>query len=201
MKKNSWILVTLAVVAAVALVVRRTERTAAGAHDTHTASTAPVSKLSTAGMKPVSDLTLKDLSGKQVDLKDFRGKVVLVNFWATWCDPCRGEIPSLIELQKKYGAQGFQVLGVAMDDEGAKVVQPFVEKERFDVGGQKLPMNYPILIGDADEADKFLGGIGGIVGLPTSVLVSPDGKRVKNTIGPVDPDQLEREIQSLLPGA
>ncbi|HUJ41401.1 MAG TPA: TlpA disulfide reductase family protein [Candidatus Acidoferrales bacterium] len=198
MKKTSWILVAVALVAALALVVRRTERSAAGSRDLHSASAAPVSKLSTASMKPVPDLSLKDLAGKQVDLKDFRGKVVLVNFWATWCDPCRAEIPSLIELQKKYGAQGFQVLGVAMDDEGLKVVQPFVEKERFDVGGQKLAMNYPILIGDADEADKFLGGIGGIVGLPTSVLVSRDGKRVKNTIGPVDPDQLERQIQSLL---
>ena len=196
MKKSSWILAALAVVAALALVVHRTERIAAGGREVH--STAPVAKLSTAGMKPVPDLSLKDLSGKQVDLKDFRGKVVLVNFWATWCDPCREEIPWLIELQKKYGDQGFQVLGVAMDDEGSKVVQPFVEKERFDVQDQKLPMNYPILIGDSDGADKFLGGIGGIVGLPTSVLVSRDGKRVKNTIGPVDPEQLERDIQSLL---
>jgi thiol-disulfide isomerase/thioredoxin len=157
-----------------------------------------VPKLSTAAMKPVPDLSLKDLDGKEVTLKDFRGKVVLVNFWATWCDPCRTEIPWLIELQKKYGDQGFVVLGVSMDDEGEKVVKPFVDKERFDVNGQKLGMNYPILIGDSDAADKFLGGIGGIVGLPTSVLVSRDGKRVKNTIGPVDPDQLERDIQSLL---
>jgi thiol-disulfide isomerase/thioredoxin len=196
MKKNSWILVAVALVAALALVVRRTERSAAGPRNAQ--STAPVAKLSTAGMKLVPDLALKDLDGKEVDLKDFRGKVVLVNFWATWCDPCRTEIPWLIELEKKYGGQGFVVLGVAMDDEGKKVVQPFVEKERFDVNGQKLAMNYPILIGDSDAADKFLGGIGGIVGLPTSVLVSRDGKRVKNTIGPVDPDKLERDIQSLL---
>jgi thiol-disulfide isomerase/thioredoxin len=196
MKKRSWILVAIALVAALALAVHRTERSAAGPR--RTLSTAPVPKLSTAAMKPVPDLALKDLDGKEVTLKDFRGKVVLVNFWATWCDPCRTEIPWLIELQKKYGDQGFVVLGVSMDDEGEKVVKPFVDKERFDVNGQKLGMNYPILIGDSDAADKFLGGIGGIVGLPTSVLVSRDGKRVKNTIGPVDPDQLERDIQSLL---
>ncbi|HVN08416.1 MAG TPA: TlpA disulfide reductase family protein [Patescibacteria group bacterium] len=196
MKRYSWIFVAVAMLAAVAVTVRRTARSAAGSRDTH--STAPVAKLSTANMKPVPDLSLKDLSGKQIDLKEFRGKVVLVNFWATWCDPCREEIPWLIDLQKKYGARGFQVLGVAMDDEGAKVVQPFVEKERFEVDGQKLAMNYPILIGDPDEADKFFGGMGGIVGLPTSVLISPDGKRVRSVIGPVDPDKLERDIQSLL---
>lgn len=196
MKKSSWILVAIALVAALALVVHRTQRIAAGPRSAQ--SSAPVAKLSTAGMKPAPDLTLKDLNDKEVNLKDFSGKVVLVNFWATWCDPCRTEIPWLIELQKKYGDQGFEVLGVSMDDEGKKVVQPFVEKERFDVNGQKLGMNYPILIGDSDAADKFLGGIGGIVGLPTSVLVSRDGKRVKTTIGPVDPDKLERDIQSLL---
>ena len=196
MKKSSWILVAIALVAALALTVHRTQRIAAGPRTAQ--SSAPVAKLSTAGMKPAPDLTLKDLSGKEVSLKDFSGKVVLVNFWATWCDPCRTEIPWLIELQKKYSGQGFVVLGVSMDDEGQKVVQPFVEKERFDVSGQKLAMNYPILIGDSDAADKFLGGIGGIVGLPTSVLISRDGKRVKNMIGPVDPDQLDRDIQSLL---
>ncbi len=196
MKKSSWILVAIALLTALALTVHRTQRIAAGPRTA--GSSAPVAKLSTAGMKPAPDLILKDLSGKEVSLKDFTGKVVLVNFWATWCDPCRTEIPWLIDLQKKYGSQGFEVLGVSMDDEGEKVVQPFVEKERFDVNGQKLAMNYPILIGDSDAADKFLGGIGGIVGLPTSVLISRDGKRVKNVIGPVDPDKLERDIQSLL---
>jgi thiol-disulfide isomerase/thioredoxin len=196
MKKSSGILIVVALVAALALVVHRTQRSAAGPR--HTENTGPVTKLSTEGMKPVPDLVLKDLNDKSVSLKDFNGKVVLVNFWATWCDPCRTEIPWLIELRQKYGEKGFEVLGVAMDDEGKSVVQPFVDKERFEVNGQKVAMNYPILIGNSDAADKFLGGIGGIVGLPTSVLVSRDGKRVKNTIGPVDPQQLERDIQGLL---
>ena len=197
MKTSSVILAAVAIIAAVALAVHRTQRSAAGPRSTQSA--APVAKLSTEGMKPVSDLVLKDLNDKQVSLKDYAGKVVLVNFWATWCDPCRTEIPWLMELRKKYNDKGFEVLGVAMDDEGKNVVQPFVEKERFEVNGQKLPMDYPILlVGDSDAADKFLGGIGGIVGLPTSVLVSRDGKRVKNTIGPVDPEKLERDIQSLL---
>jgi thiol-disulfide isomerase/thioredoxin len=196
MKKSSGILVLVALVAALAVVVHRTQRSAAGPRQAE--STGPAAKLSTEGMKPVPDLVLKDLNDKQVSLKDFSGKVVLVNFWATWCDPCKTEIPWLLELHQKYGEKGFVVLGVAMDDEGKSVVKPFVEKERFNVNGQKVAMNYPILVGDSDAVDKFLGGIGGIVGLPTSVLVSRDGKRVKTTIGPVDPEKLDRDIQGLL---
>ena len=73
-----------------------------------------------------------------MDLADYKGKVVFVNFWATWCDPCRVEIPWLIAMQNKYGPKGFTVLGIAMDDEGKSAVAPFLEKERFDVDGQKL---------------------------------------------------------------
>src|SRR5271170_5140842 len=172
MKTSSVILAAVAIVAGVALAVHRTQQSAAGGP--HAQNTAPVKKISTEGMKQIPDLVLKDLNDKQVKLSDYAGKVVLVNFWATWCDPCRSEIPSLIELRAKYNDKGFEVLGVATDDEGKKAVQPFVEKERFEVNGQKLLMNYPILIGDSDAADKFMGGIGGIVGLPTSVLVSRD---------------------------
>jgi thiol-disulfide isomerase/thioredoxin len=196
MKKGSWYVVALALAAALALVVQRTQRSAAGGR--HAEPAAPAAKISTAGMKPAPDLVLKDLNDKQVSLKDYSGKVVLVNFWATWCDPCREEIPWLINLAQKYGDKGFVVLGVAMDDEGKKVVQPFVEKERFDVKGQKLPMTYPVLIGDGDAADAFLKDMGGAVGLPTSVLISRDGKRVHTIIGPVDPEKLERDIQGLL---
>jgi len=196
MKKGSWFLIAVALVVALGLVVQRTQRSAAGSRQAQ--STSPAAKISTEGMKPVPELVLKDLNDKDVSLQSYTGRVVLVNFWATWCDPCRTEIPWLIELRKKYNDKGFEVLGVAMDDEGKSVVQKFVERERFDVNGERLPMNYPILIGNSDAADKFLGGIGGIVGLPTSVLVSKDGKRVKTTIGPVDPEKLERDIQGLL---
>src|ERR1700683_4858856 len=80
---------------------------------------------------PEPELTLKDLDGKDVSLGDYKGKVVLVNFWATWCEPCRVEIPWLIEMQQKYGPRGFTVLGVAMDDGGQKVVDPFLQKGRL----------------------------------------------------------------------
>ena len=197
MKKGSWYVIALALAAATALVVQRTQRSAAGGHSS-VSSAAPPAKISTQAMRPAPPLALKDLNDKPVALKDYAGKVVLVNFWATWCDPCREEIPSLIALAQKYGDKGFVVLGVAMDDEGKKVVQPFVEKERFEVHGQKVPMSYPILIGDGDTVDEFLKDVGGAVGLPTSVLVSKDGKRVHTIIGPVDPDKLERDVQGLL---
>src|SRR5690242_6873988 len=84
------------------------------------------------------DVTFEQLQGGRVSLASFKGKVVLVNFWATWCDPCRIEIPWLISFQQKYASRGFTLVGVAMDESGKNVVEPFVEKTQFDVDGQKL---------------------------------------------------------------
>jgi len=143
---------------------------------------------------PAPDLTLKDLDGKDVSLSEYKGKVVLVNFWATWCEPCRVEIPWLIEMQHKYGSKGFVLLGIALDEEGKSVVAPFVAKERFDVDGQKLPMDYKILIGNDDAADKF----GGLFGYPTSVLISKDGKQIKRVTGIISEDEMNKLIESQL---
>lgn len=140
------------------------------------------------------DVTLMDIQGKDISLSQYKGKVVLVNFWATWCDPCRVEIPWLIEMQQKYSAKGFTVLGIAMDEEGAKVVTPFVNKERFDVNGTQSQMNYPIVIGDDAAADKF----GGLLGYPTSVLVNRDGKIVKRVTGIIGADEMAKTIESQL---
>jgi len=143
--------------------------------------------------EPAPDILVRDLNDKGVKLTDYRGKVVLINFWATWCDPCREEIPWLIEMQDKYGPKGFTVLGIAMDEEGKPVVAPFVAKERYDVQGQKLPMNYPIVIGNEGVAEKF----GGLLGYPTSVLISKDGKQLKKITGIIN----EEEISKLVEGA
>ncbi len=113
---------------------------------------------------------------------------VLVNFWATWCDPCFVEIPWLIEMQQKYEAKGFTVLGISMDEEGKSAVVPFIAKERFNVNGQKLPMNYPIVIGSDEVADKF----GGLLGYPTSFLISRDGKIVKKVQGLISYEELTK---------
>ncbi len=140
------------------------------------------------------EVTFQTLDGRSVSLGSFKGKVALVNFWATWCEPCKAEIPDLIGFQNKYGDKGFTILGVAMDDEGKKVVEPFVQTQKFDVDGQKLTMNYPIMIGNDDIANKF----GGIIGFPTSVLISRDGKIIKRYIGLVNMDSLQKEVQGLL---
>jgi thiol-disulfide isomerase/thioredoxin len=149
---------------------------------------------STLAGKPAPEMTLKDLDGKDLSLSEYKGKVVLVNFWATWCEPCQVEIPWLIEIQQKYAAKGFTVLGIAMDEEGAKVVTPWVQKERFDVNGAKSQMNYPIVIGNDAAADKF----GGLLGYPTSVLITRDGKIVKRITGIITPEEIAKSIESQL---
>jgi thiol-disulfide isomerase/thioredoxin len=147
-----------------------------------------------ASLSPAPEVTFKDLQDKNVTLASFKGRTVLVNFWATWCEPCRIEIPWMIEFQQKYGDKGFTVLGVAMDDEGKGAVEPFVQKQQFDVDGHPMTMNYPIVIGNDDIAQKF----GGLIGLPTSVLISRDGKVVKRFIGLVNHDLIVKEIEGLL---
>ena len=150
--------------------------------------------VSSAAAKPAPEVTLKDLDGKDLSLAQYKGKVVLVNFWATWCEPCQVEIPWLIEMQQKYSAKGFTILGIAMDEEGASVVTPWVQKERFDVNGTKSQMNYPIVIGNEAAADKF----GGLLGYPTSVLISRDGKIIKRITGLISYDEISKSIESQL---
>jgi len=145
-------------------------------------------------MKAEPSVAFKDLHGASVDLASFKGKVVLVNFWATYCEPCRTEIPWLIEFQRKYAGSGFTVLGIGMDDEGARVVQPWVQTTTFDVNGQPTLMDYPILIGNDDIADKF----GGLWAYPTSFLLTRDGRIAKKYIGMINKDDLDKEIQTLL---
>ncbi|MGD1210668.1 MAG: redoxin family protein [Candidatus Acidiferrales bacterium] len=140
------------------------------------------------------NVTFRDLQGNNVPLASLKGKVVLVNFWATWCEPCRGEIPILINLQKEYSGKGFTLLGAAMDEEGAKVVQPYVQSTQFNVGGQPQTMNYPIVLGTDAITDKF----GGLLGMPTSFLISRDGKIVKKYMGGINETQIKKDVESQL---
>ncbi len=140
------------------------------------------------------NVTFEDLTGRQIPLSSLKGKMVLVNFWATWCEPCRVEIPWMIDFQNKYGSRGFTMLGVAMDDDGKKVVDPFVQNTHFSVDGRSTTMDYPIVLGNDDIATKF----GGLIGLPTSVLISRDGKVIKRYIGLVNQQELDQEIQNQL---
>jgi thiol-disulfide isomerase/thioredoxin len=140
------------------------------------------------------EVTFKDLQGKDVSLASLKGKVVIVNFWATWCEPCQAEIPWMINFQKKYADKGFTLLGVAMDEEGKSVVEPYVQKTQFDVAGHPMTMNYPIVLGDDDLAAKF----GGLLGLPTSYVITREGKIAKRYIGLASEGDLDKLIQSLL---
>ena len=188
MKKIAIILITVAALIGLTIYADRATRLP-GKSSLHVSASG-----SGAAGKPAPDLRLKDLDGKEVSLAGLKGKGVFVNFWATWCDPCRIEIPWLIDLQAKYGPRGFTVVGVAMDDEGRSAVAPFVAKEHFEVNGQQLLMNYPIWLGDDEAAEKF----GGILGYPTSFLISRDGKLVEKIQGLKGYDELVQAIEAQL---
>ena len=130
------------------------------------------------------DFTRTSLDGKQVHLSNYRGKVVLLNFWATWCGPCIAEIPRFSSWQTKYGPRGFQVLGISMDDN-----IPPVQKAIH-----KYQLTYPIIMGDEHLGELF----GGVLGLPVTFLISPEGKILAHYQGETDLNQLENRIATLL---
>lgn len=134
---------------------------------------------------PAPNFTLQTLDGKDVSLADFRGKAVLVNFWATWCGPCKIETPWLVELQNQYGAQGLQVVGVAMDDSGKDEIAKFAK----DMG-----VNYPVLLGKEAVGDAY----GGVPALPESFFVGRDGKIVDRIIGLKGRGEIEDSVKKAL---
>lgn len=128
---------------------------------------------------------LKDLSGKTIKLSDFKGKVVVLDFWATWCPPCRKEIPGFIDLQKKYTDKGLVVIGVALDEQGASVVEPFVKQ---------MGMIYPVVIGNG----QIVSAYGGIEAIPTTFIIDRQGKVVTGHQGYADAAAIEADIKPLL---
>ena len=139
-----------------------------------------------ANAKPAKlDFTMKDLDGKEVSLTSFKGKVILLNFWATWCGPCKAEIPGFVELQSKY-KNDLVVVGYSVDDEAPKA-RAFATEYK---------MNYPILLGEGRE--DVQDAYGPIWGIPASFLISRDGKVCKKHLGIAPIAQFEREIKALL---
>ncbi|HZP01589.1 MAG TPA: TlpA disulfide reductase family protein [Terriglobia bacterium] len=132
------------------------------------------------------NFSLTDISGQKLELANYKGKVVLLDFWATWCGPCRTEIPGFVELQKKYRDKGFVVIGISMDD-GPEPVRDFYREYK---------MNYPVALGD----DKLGGLYGGIFGLPTSFVIGRDGRIYSKHVGATEVSQFEAEIKELLEG-
>jgi peroxiredoxin len=135
--------------------------------------------------KAAPAFALPDAKGAQVGLADYKGKVVLLNFWATWCTGCKEEIPWFIDFQDKYRAKGLEVVGVSMDDEGWKVVNSWLAEH---------PLNYKILLGNDVMANLY----GGVDALPMTLLIDRTGKIVSSHTGVVDRAVCEKELQVLL---
>jgi peroxiredoxin len=137
-----------------------------------TGSSAPVWKLHT-------------VDGTEVSSADFAGKVLVVDFWATWCPPCRAEIPGFVELQKKFGKDGLVIVGISVDQGGVELVKKFIAQNKI---------NYQIVLADGGVADAF----GGIEGIPTTFVIDRDGKIQLKEVGFVETKEFEKRIQPLL---
>jgi peroxiredoxin len=149
-------------------------------------SPAKASSVKTPGeRKAAPEFSLKDESGKTVKLSDYKGKVVLLNYWATWCGPCKIEMPWFVEFERKHKDKGFAVVGVSMDEEGWEVVKPFLAES---------PVNYRMLLGNDGIALLY----GGIDSLPTTFLIDREGRIAQTYVGLHGKDNFENGIQELL---
>lgn len=128
---------------------------------------------------------LKDSNGRETRLAEFKGKVVLLNFWATWCGPCKAEIPWFSEFQSKHGGAGLVVLGVSMDEDGWKAVRPYM---------QKMSMGYRVALGDDATAARY----GGIDSLPQTILIDREGRIAARHVGLTSKSRFEEDIAQLL---
>lgn len=148
------------------------------------ATSASAELLKPAARKPASDLTLPGRDGKPVKLSALKGKVVLLDFWATWCTGCKVEIPWFIEFDKAYRAKGLAAVGVAMDDDGFKTVEPYLKTH---------PIPYTIVAGNLDAVGPY-----GIGALPVTVLIDRAGRVAARHVGVVEKKAFEVELQQLL---
>lgn len=135
--------------------------------------------------KKASDFELKTSEGRTVQLSKLKGKVVLLNFWATWCGPCRKEIPDFLEVYQQYKGKGLEIVGVSLDEEGWSIVNPFV---------QQYKINYPIVIGTG----KLVKAYGGFEFIPTTFLIDKKGAIVHTFTGVVTKAELERRLKDIL---
>ncbi|MBF0528262.1 MAG: TlpA family protein disulfide reductase [Deltaproteobacteria bacterium] len=136
----------------------------------------------------VSDFSLPDLNGGQVRLSQLKGRIVMLNFWATWCPPCREEIPWFVSLQDEYGPQGLTIVGVSVDSEEMSSVRSFSLKYRI---------NYPVLYA-GDQIEEVVKKVGGFRGIPTTILLDRQGKVVKKLTGAYPRQTWEKELKLLL---
>jgi peroxiredoxin len=137
--------------------------------------------------KPAPEFALKDADGRTVRLSDYRGKVVMLNFWATWCGPCKMEIPWFMDFQRKHKDRGFAIIGVSMDDEGWEAVKPFVNE---------FGVNYRIVLGNDEVAQAY----GGVEALPTTFFIDREGNIASRHVGLAAKSDFEDDIEQLLQG-
>jgi cytochrome c biogenesis protein CcmG/thiol:disulfide interchange protein DsbE len=185
--RSKWILIAataiaVALFAAPMLIEKRSPRATGPA-----TAVARVAGSCSASQGPANlDFTVKDMHGASVQLAGYKGKVILLNFWATWCGPCKLEIPAFVELYDQYKDQGFVILGLLTDDAPSpEDLRAFVSEYR---------MNYPILFSQEEISDAF----GPIYGIPTSFFIGRDGSICEKHMGPATKEDFERTIKSLL---
>jgi peroxiredoxin len=135
--------------------------------------------------QPAPEFALQSLDGKTVHLSDFHGKAVLLNFWATWCEPCKIEMPWFVDLQKQYGPEGLQIVGVAMDDASTKDIADFAKE---------MGVNYPVLLGKESVGDAY----GGVQFLPATFYIDRDGKVVDKIFGLKGRGEIEDDVKRVL---
>lgn len=170
--------------ALVALLISTLLASCTGSHSS--SEKARISAKMHADRKMAPNFTLTDSNGNKVQLADYRGKVVLLNFWATWCGPCQVEIPWFQEFEQQYKSKGFAVLGVSMDEEGWAAVKPYIQEHK---------LNYRILLGDDSVSQVY----GGLDSLPTTFMIDRDGKfAFPPHIGLINKSDYVGEIQGLI---
>jgi cytochrome c biogenesis protein CcmG/thiol:disulfide interchange protein DsbE len=138
--------------------------------------------------KPAPDFALQTLDGQTLKLSDLRGKAVVLNFWATWCSPCKAEMPWFVDFQKQYAADGLQIVGVAMDDSAKEDIEKFAKQ---------MGVNYPVVLGKESLADQY----GGVEFLPTTFYIDRSGNIQDRVFGIVDRQEAESSVKKALASA
>jgi peroxiredoxin len=181
--KMKWVLAGLGAVALAAVAITSAMPWLHHSDDAYTVS----AEACPVDAKPANlDFTLKDMNEKEVSLASYKGKVILLDFWATWCGPCKVEIPGFVEMQNTYGPKGFQVIGISIDDK-ADQLKPFAAEYK---------MNYPVLQGLG--RDDVTDALGPILGLPTTLVIGRDGRICAAHAGMTSKETFENQIKELL---
>lgn len=175
-RRNAWILVILVIVVTIMLLAPRLVKYK------------PANVITSDPKGQVApDFTLKDLEGRTVRLSDYRGKAVVLNFWATWCPPCKTEMPWLVDLENKYRAEGLEIIGVALDEASKEEITKFAHEMR---------LNYSVVIGDDNTADAY----GNVQMLPTTFYIDRNGKIVSRVVGLTGKGEIEESMKQALSG-